>query len=216
VTDSAPNAASGLFITFEGGEGSGKSTQAELLARSLEAAGRRVLRLREPGGTPLGEELRQLLLHRRADISPLGELLLFLAARAELVRAIIRPALAEGSIVICDRFSDSTLAYQGYGRGIGLDQVRRINESATGGLKPDLTVLLDLPVETGRARKQRDEDAFQGEDDAFHERVRQGYLALAREEPDRWLVLDATRPAEELAAEIARSPKIVLNVGTNF
>jgi dTMP kinase len=208
VTDSAPTAASGLFITFEGGEGSGKSTQVELLARRLETAGRRVLKLREPGGTPLGEELRQLLLHRRADISPQAELLLFLAARAELVRAVIRPALAEGTIVICDRFSDSTLAYQGYGRGIDLDQVRKLNDSATGGLKPDLTVLLDLPVEAGRSRKQRDEDAFQGEDDTFHERVRQGYLALARQEPDRWLVLDATRPAEELTAAIAESPKL--------
>jgi dTMP kinase len=215
VTDSAP-AASGPLITFEGGEGSGKSTQVELLARRLEAAGRRILKLREPGGTPLGEELRQLLLHRRADISPQAELLLFLAARAELVRAVIRPALAEGTIVICDRFSDSTLAYQGYGRGIDLDQVRKLNDSATGGLKPNLTVLLDLPVEAGRSRKQRDEDVFQGEDDAFHERVRQGYLELAREEPDRWLVLDATRPPAELAAALAASPRLAVHVGTHL
>jgi dTMP kinase len=215
VTDSAP-AASGPLITFEGGEGSGKSTQVELLARRLETAGRRILKLREPGGTPLGEELRQLLLHRRADISPQAELLLFLAARAELVRAVIRPALAEGTIVICDRFSDSTLAYQGYGRGIDLDQVRKLNDSATGGLKPNLTVLLDLPVEAGRSRKQRDEDVFQGEDDAFHERVRQGYLELAREEPDRWLVLDATRPPAELAAALAASPRLAVHVGTHL
>jgi dTMP kinase len=194
----------GLFITFEGGEGSGKSTQADLLAQRLEAAGQRVPRLREPGGTPLGEELRQLLLHRQTAMSPTAELLLFLAARAELVRSVLQPALAEEAIVICDRFSDSTFAYQGYGRGLDLAELRRLNAFATDGLVPDLTVLLDLPVAAGRARKQRDEDAFQREDDAFHERVRQGYLELARQDPDRWLVLDATLPVEELARAIAK------------
>ena len=194
----------GLLITFEGGEGSGKSTQAELLAQSLEATGQRVLRLREPGGTPLGEELRRLLLHRRAAMSPAAELLLFLAARAELVQSVIQPALAEGAIVICDRFCDSTFAYQGYGRGLDLAELRRLNAFATGGLVPDLTVLLDLPVEASRRRKQRDEDAFQREDDAFHERVRQGYFELAGQEPARWLVLDATLPVEELARAIAK------------
>ena len=192
----------GLFITLEGGEGSGKSTQADLLARALEAWGRRVVSLREPGGTQLGEELRQLLLHRQTAMSPAAELLLFLAARAELVQSVIRPALAEGAIVICDRFSDSTFAYQGYGRGLDLDELRRLNAYATGGLTPDLTVLLDLPVEAGRGRKQRDEDAFQREDDAFHERVRQGYLELARQEPDRWLVLDGTLPTDALTAAV--------------
>jgi dTMP kinase len=194
----------GLFITFEGGEGSGKSTQADLLAQRLEGAGQRVLRLREPGGTPLGEELRQLLLHRQTAISPAAELLLFLAARAELVQSVLQPALAEEAIVICDRFSDSTFAYQGYGRGLDLAELRRVNAFATDRLVPDLTVLLDLPVAAGRARKQRDEDAFQREDDAFHERVRQGYLELARQDPDRWLVLDAILPVEELARAIAK------------
>lgn len=191
---------SGLFVTFEGGEGSGKSTQTRLLAERLEAEGRKTLHLREPGGTPLGESVRGLLLHRESPLAAETELLLFLAARAELVRGVIRPALAEGAVVVCDRFSDSTLAYQGYGRGLDLDAVRRLDAFATGGLRPDLTVLLDLPVEAGRERKQRDEDAFQREDDGFHQRVRRGYLALALEEPERWLVMDASRKRDQLAA----------------
>jgi dTMP kinase len=193
----------GLFITFEGGEGSGKSTQAELLSLHLDAGGWPVLRLREPGGTPLGEELRRLLLHRRDQMTPETELLLFLAARAELVRRVIRPALDAGGIVICDRFADSTLAYQGYGRGLDIEKLKTLNQVATGGLEPALTVLLDLPVAVGRQRKSRDEDAFQREDDAFHERVRQGYLALSKEDSKRWLVLDAMRERDELAKEIA-------------
>lgn len=193
----------GLFVTFEGGEGSGKTTQCELLALRLKAAGWQVLQLREPGGTPLGEAIRPLLLHRERPISAEAELLLFLAARAALVRDVIAPALQQGAAVLCDRFADSTLAYQGYGRGLGLDLVRRLNEFATGGLVPDLTVLLDLPVAEGRRRTRGDDDAFQREEDAFHERVRQGYLALAKAEPSRWLVLDATRLPHELAQEIA-------------
>jgi dTMP kinase len=198
----APQAGNGLFVTFEGGEGAGKSTQSELLALHLDAGGWPVLRLREPGGTPLGEELRRLLLHRRREMAPETELLLFLAARAELVRRVIRPALDAGGIVICDRFGDSTLAYQGYGRGLDVETLKTLNAFATGGLVPDLTVLLDLPVEVGRQRKPADEDAFQREDDAFHERVRQGYLTLAHAEPQRWLVLDATRDQGDLSQEI--------------
>jgi len=193
----------GLFVTFEGGEGSGKTTQAELLTKRLEALGRRVVRLREPGGTQLGEDLRKLLLHRSTRMSAEAELLLFLAARAELVRRVIRPALAEGTVVLCDRFSDSTLAYQGFGRGLDLDLIRRLDAFATDDLAPDLTVLLDLPVADGRRRAPPDEDAIQQEDDAFHDRVRQGYLALAKAEPERWLVLDAKLPPHELAQVIA-------------
>ena len=192
----------GAFITVEGGEGSGKSTQSELLARSLTASGRHVLRLREPGGTDLGESLRELLLHRRADMSSEAELLLFLAARAELVRSVIRPALDDGTIVICDRFADSTFAYQGYGRGLDLERLRQLNDWATGGLVPDLTVLLDLPVVAGLQRKHTETDVFQLEDVEFHQRVRQGYLALARSEPSRWLVTDGTTSIEILAARI--------------
>ena len=131
-----------------------------------------------------------------------AELLLFLAARAELVRQVIAPTLARGDIVICDRFSDSTFAYQGYARGLAIEAVRLLNDFATGGLVPDLTVLLDLPVEIGRRRNQADADAFEREDDAFHERVRQGYLALAKSEPSRWLVLDARQGLEDLGTVV--------------
>ena len=199
----SPDPGPGLFVTFEGGEGSGKSTQSELLALHLKATGRSVLRLREPDGTPLGEELRQTLLHRSRAIATLTEALLFLAARAELVQAVIKPALDGGSIVICDRFTDSTLAYQGYGRGLDIEQLKTLNHFATGGLRPALTVLLDVQVDVGRTRKGDEDDAFLREDHPFHERVRQGYLAIAREEPERWLVLEGTRLPHELALEIA-------------
>jgi dTMP kinase len=193
----------GLFVSFEGGEGSGKSTQASLLAKRLESEGRRVLLLREPGGTPLGEALRELLLHRDAPMSPAAELLLFLAARAELVRNVIESALAAGTTVICDRFSDSTFAYQGYGRGLDLETLRKLDAWSTGGLVPNLTVLLDVPIEAGRKRTQRaNDDAFEREADAFHERVRPGYLARARAEPSRWLVLDGTQTVEALAESV--------------
>ena len=186
-------------MTFEGGEGSGKSTQAGLLNRRLGKEGYRAAFVREPGGTELGEELRNVLMHRGTNISAEAELLLFLAARAELVRKVIRPALEEG-VVVCDRFADSTLAYQGYGRGLDLKAIRDLNNWATGGLSADLTVLLDLPVDAGRRRKQADDDTFTREDDAFHERVRQGYAALAAAEPARWLVIDGALPPE-VAAE---------------
>ena len=201
-----------VFITFEGGEGSGKSTQSELLARALTASGRRVLRLREPGGTELGESLRELLLHRRAGMSPEAELLLFLAARAELVRAVIRPALDDGVIVICDRFADSTFAYQGYGRGLDLDRLRALNDWATGGLVPDLTVLLDLPTDEGLQRKHTETDVFQREDIEFHQRVREGYLALAKAESQRWLVMDGTADITEIAALIKSTVDRILTV----
>jgi dTMP kinase len=201
--------APGLLITFEGGEASGKTTQSELLAIHLEAGGWKVLRLREPGGTRLGEEVRRLLLERDEDLTPEAELLLFLAARAELVRRVVHPALAEGAVVICDRFSDSTYAYQGYGRGLDLDTVRRLDRWATGGLVPDLTVLLDLPVELSRRRLGADNDAFEREDDAFHERVREGYFALASQEPTRWLVLDASLDAQTIANLIVERVQLV-------
>jgi dTMP kinase len=189
----------GLLITFEGGEASGKTTQSELLAIHLEAGGWKVLRLREPGGTLLGEEVRRLLLDRDDGLTAEAELLLFLAARAELVRRVILPALVAGAVVICDRFSDSTYAYQGYGRGLDLDTVRRLDAWATGGLKPDLTLLLDLPVELSRRRLGDNNDVFEREDDAFHERVREGYFALASQEPRRWVVVDASLDAQTIA-----------------
>ncbi|HEY7270332.1 MAG TPA: dTMP kinase, partial [Dehalococcoidia bacterium] len=173
----------GLFITFEGGEGSGKSTQTQLLAAGLREAGRDVVALREPGGTALGEELRKLLLHKDKAVSVEAELLMFLAARAELVNEVIRPALDAGGVVICDRFSDSTVAYQGYGRGVDVSAIKTLNRWATGGLQPDLTVLLDVPVEVGRKRKHGDDDVFYRESEGFHSRVREGYRFLAASEP---------------------------------
>lgn len=208
----------GLLVTFEGGEGSGKSTQAAILVERLRAIGREVVTAREPGGTPFGEALRALTrkpaLARRIhalltgaawrEIDPRAELLLMEASRAQLVAAVVRPALARGATVVLDRFSDSSLAYQGYGRGLPLDLVRQANALATGGLTPRLTVLLDLPPEEGLRRKggERGRDALGAEPVAFHERVRQGYLELARAEPERWLVLDARHSAEELADAI--------------
>jgi dTMP kinase len=189
----------GLFVSFEGGEAAGKTTQSELLAVHLEAGGWQVLRLREPGGTPLGEQVRDLLLNRETPLTAEAELLLFLAARAELVRRVIQPALEQGAVVICDRFSDSTYAYQGHGRGLDLDVVKRLDRWATGGLLPDLTVLLDLPVELSRRRLGAENDAFEREADYFHERVRDGYIALARQDPARWLVIDATLEPQTIA-----------------
>jgi dTMP kinase len=191
-----------MFITFEGGEGSGKSTQAELLAGRLRSSGREVVVLREPGGTALGEELRKLLLHKDKPVGPEAELLMFLAARAQLVNEVIRPTLDRGAVVICDRFSDSSLAYQGYGRGMDTASIHTLNRWATGGLEPDLTVLLDIPVDVGRHRKHADDDTFMREADSFHSRVREGYHFLAASAPDRWLVLDATLPQDQVAAEV--------------
>jgi dTMP kinase len=189
----------GLFVTFEGGEGSGKSTQAKLLTERLRNAGHDVVLLREPGGTPFGEELREALLHGHEALTPVAELLLFLAARAELVAKVIRPALESGKAVICDRFTDSTLAYQGHGRGLDLAAIRELNSLATGGLLPNLTILLDLPVDAGRARKHADDDTFIRENSGFHERVREGYRKLAAAEPNRWFVLDADKSPQAIA-----------------
>lgn len=191
----------GLFVSFEGGEGSGKSTQARLLGERAEKAGQQSLLIREPGGTDLGEELRRLLLHG-GSMSIQAELLLFLAARAELVETVIRPALADGALVICDRFSDSTLAYQGYGRGLDIASIRTLNRWATGGLEPDLTFLLDVPIEVGKQRKRGDSDTFARQNDAFHTRVRQGYHYLAASAPERWMVLDGSLAAEDLAEQV--------------
>lgn len=196
-----------MLITFEGPEGSGKTTQASLLLQHLERSGRKVILLREPGGTPLGDQIRDIVKHARSlTISPRSEVLLFAASRAELVDRVIRPRLEEDYVVICDRFSDSTLAYQGYGRGLPLDQVRCVVEMASSGLTPDLTFLLDLPPELGLARNKQeptpDWDRFEEEDLEFHRRVRAGYLQLAKLDPKRWVILDATKPKAELHALI--------------
>ena len=196
----------GLFITLEGGEGSGKSTQIRSLTRRLQARNIPVTTVREPGGTPLGDRLRRLLKFSTTPLTPEAELLLFNASRAQLVADVIRPALEKGEVVLCDRFTDSTLAYQGYGRGIPLKRVEVVNRAATGGLKPDLTVFLDLPPEDGLNRhsttRDRFERGFEQKDVMdFHQRVRQGYKDLAQKEPERWLTLDA-RPSPQKVSRL--------------
>ncbi len=190
-----------LFIVFEGGEGSGKSTQAGALYKRLLKLAIPAALTHEPGGTPLGNRLAHWLKRTQdEDISPLTELLLFNASRSQLVNGIIAPGVEKGEIVICDRYTDSTTAYQGYGRGLDLNMVRTINNTATRGLKPDLVVLLDIPAEKGLARKEaKRRDRFEQEDIAFHQRVREGYLELAAGEPQQWLVVDATLPRAKIA-----------------
>ncbi len=193
-----------LFITFEGGEGCGKSTQARLLYRRLSKLAIPALLTHEPGVTALGRKITHLLKWSQdTAISPISELLLFNTSRAQLVADVIRPNLEKGIIVICDRYADSTTAYQGYGRGLDLDVVKAINRISTTGLLPDLTMLLDMPVEEGLARKRSQrQDRFEAEAVNYHRRVREGYLKMAVEEPKRWLVIDATQSKEVIASII--------------
>jgi dTMP kinase len=209
----------GIFITFEGPEGSGKTTQIGLLAAHLRAKGHDVLTTREPGGTRIGDQIRAVL-HDIANVEmvPEAESLLYSASRAQLVGQVIRPALAQGTIVLSDRYADSTTAYQGYGRGLDLDLLKQITEFATGGLTPHLTIYLDCPVEEGLDRKRRASALEAGEWNRldqetveFHRRVRQGYLTLAADEPDRWLLLDAGRSVEGLQGEIQRAVEKLWN-----
>ena len=202
----------GFFITLEGPEGSGKSTQARLLAEYLRGeCGEDVLSTREPGGTEIGDQVREVLhAHRNVAMTAEAELLLYNAARAQLVAEVIRPALAANRIVLSDRYADSTLAYQGYGRGLDLPAVRQVIELATGGLKPDLTFLVDVTVDEGLARRnsgrQRGEE-FNRMDSLsceFYERVRAGYLELMREEPQRWVRIEGTREVEQVQEELRR------------
>jgi dTMP kinase len=200
----------GLFITFEGPEGSGKTTQIQALHDYLRERGHPVLLTREPGGTSIGNQIREVLLSPgNREMLPAAEILLFSASRAQLVGQVIRPALAQGTIVLCDRFADSTLAYQGYGHGLNLELLRTITAFATGGLVPDLTIYLDLDVEEGLRRKLAahraggtDWDRLDQQEVAFHQRVRQGYRQLAAAEPQRWLVVDAARSTDEIQRAI--------------
>jgi len=194
-----------MFITFEGPEGSGKSTQLPQLAQFLEEKGLSVVRTREPGGTKIGDQIREVLVRMdNTELHPRTEILLFLAARAQLVEELIIPSLQQGKIILCDRYGDSTLAYQGYGHGLDLDTLRAMLHFATGGLKPDLTILLDVDVMTGLKRKKIKEewnrlDAYEL---SFHERVRTGYHILAGQEPERWKIVDATQDPEQVQTEI--------------
>lgn len=197
-----------MFITLEGPEGTGKTSQLGPLAEYLRQAGQAVLCTREPGGTPISNQIREVLTHLdNTAMHARTEILLFLASRAQLVEEVIRPALKSGQIVLCDRYADSTLAYQGYGRGQNLDDLRSLLAFATGGLKPDLTLLLDIDPVIGLRRKvasgewnRLDADAIE-----FHQRVRQGYLDLAREEPQRFILIDASQPAETVQNDLRRA-----------
>jgi dTMP kinase len=190
----------GLFITFEGGEGCGKSTQSRLLLKKLEQQNVPVVLTHEPGGTALGNELRRTLKRKRdSSISPHAELFLLAASRAQLVAEVIRPALEEGKVVICDRFTHSTMVYQGYGRGLDFTAIKMVNNMATRNLDPDLIILLDISPKQGLARKQSLKDRFELEDSSFHRRVREGYLKMAAAEPDRWLMIDASLPKGRVA-----------------
>lgn len=204
----------GLFITFEGPDGSGKSTQAQSLASRLQEEGYRVLLTREPGGTKLGEAVREILLGKAHQISQRTEALLYAAARAQHVEEKLIPALARGQIVICDRFVDSSLAYQGYGLGMCLSEINQINSFATGGLKPDLTFLLDLSPQEGLARARQDRgqmDRIEERDLQFHTKVRQGFLELAKQESQRFRVIQTQdRYKEEVAASIWEETRNVL------
>ena len=206
----------GRFITLEGPEGAGKTLQAERLVGALEASGRRARLTREPGGTELGEQIRSIVL-ARADgtggIDARADALLFNAARAQLVGQVIKPALAAGEVVVCARFADSTLAYQGYGAGLPIDELRAVAVVATGGLAPDLTILLDISPEVGLGRKADDaRNRFEASFDlAFHRRVRAGFLELAREEPERWRVIDAARDANAVFDDVLAAAEGILS-----
>lgn len=195
-----------MFITLEGPEGSGKTSQLPALAEYLREQGYDVLMTREPGGTDVGDQIREVLMNlNNISIVPRTEILLFLAARAQHVDEVIRPALEAGKVVICDRFGDSTLAYQGYGHQTDLKTLRSLVDFSTGGLKPDLTLLLDVSVHAGLERKLENGAEWNRLDayaEAFHKRVRQGYFALAEAEPERWLIIDASQDKEKVQEEL--------------
>jgi dTMP kinase len=211
----------GVFISFEGIEGSGKSTQIVLLANYLTAHARAVTLTREPGGTEIGDQVRKILLDpANKALDPKAELLLYAAARAQHLEELVRPELRAGKIVLCDRFSDATLAYQGYGRGLDVDMIRTLDRMVTAGLRPDLTILLDIDAAAGLARARgrnssrglEAEARFENEELAFHERVRQGYLTLAKQEPGRIRVVDASPAPDEIQNGIRKVVDSILRV----
>jgi dTMP kinase len=205
-----------MFITLEGPEGSGKSSQIKLLAQYFTEKGLDVVQTREPGGTLIGDEIRACVHHvDNVQMSPIAEMLLYSAARAQLVAELIRPSLAANKIVLCDRFYDSTIAYQGYGRGLDLADLYAVTRIATGSLKPDLTLLLDIDVEHGLARRTGsglEMNRLDLEAVDFHQRVRQGYQQLAAEEPGRWVVIDADRPVEAVQQSLRKAVEARLEI----
>ncbi len=205
-----------MFVTFEGADGSGKTTQIALLAEFLREKGFSVLTTREPGGTPIGDQIRTCLHDvRNTAMTPEAEILLYSASRAQLVQEVIRPALDTGHIVLCDRYADSTMAYQGYGRGLNRADLAQITRFATGDLKPDLTILLDMEAEAGIQRRSKGGDEMNRMDlqtAAFYRRVREGYLTMAAAEPQRWLIIDADRAVDEVQCDIRKAVQERLNV----
>lgn len=191
-----------MFISFEGLDGCGKTTQARLLADALEAEGRTVVRVREPGGTATGERIRDLLLDPASQIAPAAEALLYAAARAQLVAEVIRPALEAGSDVVADRFIDSSLAYQGVARGLGMDEVLAANALAMGGIQPDRTLLLTVPAETASERRDAEPDRIEAEDGAFHGRVADGFAQAAARFPGRIRVVDGSGTPDQVLARV--------------
>ncbi|MDP2233953.1 MAG: dTMP kinase [Actinomycetota bacterium] len=203
--------ARGVFLSFEGGEGSGKSTQISILTKTLELAGLQVVLAREPGGTRLGEAVRALLLDpATGDVDSRAELLLYEASRAQLTREIIQPALATGAVVLCDRYYDSSTAYQGYGRGLPISEIEALNSSATGGLVPDMTLLLDGDHQRGMDRATTEgTDRLEAAGDEFHSRVRHGFLRIAEAEPLRVKVIDAEGTPEQVALRVLASVRTI-------
>jgi dTMP kinase len=195
-----------LFITFEGPDGSGKTSQLNLLVPVLQRMGLDAVRTREPGGTDIGDQIRSVIMNmKNKSMHPRSEILLFCASRAQLVEELIRPSLAEGKFILCDRYADSTMAYQGYGHGLDRAALNSLLEFATGGLKPDLTLLFDISAEAGLRRRLSNHEEWNRMDDyalQFHERVRNGYLDMAAADPDRWVVINADRPKEEIHEEV--------------
>ena len=200
----------GLFITFEGADGCGKSTQMKLLKEYLQNKGYEIVETREPGGKGLGERIRDILLNYNGDVSNRCESFLFLADRAQNIDVIVKPAIQQGKIVLCDRHTDSSVAYQGYGRGLDIDEINKLNTLATGGLKPDLTYVFDVDIETSMARVGGEKDRMESAGTEFFNKVRNGYLELAKQEPNRIKVIDSTKPIENVFADVVKELESVL------
>lgn len=198
------NTPKGLFVTFEGGDGCGKTTQLNLVEKYLSEKGQNIIKTREPGSIGLGQKLREVLLHYDGDVASTAEAFLFLADRAQHIEKLVLPAIEEGKIVLCDRHTDSTIAYQGYGRGENIEQIKMLNNLATQGLKPDLTLIFDVSEEIAQTRVGAEKDRMESAGNEFHKRVRNGYLEIAKQEPSRVKVIDANLSIEEVFQQVKK------------